>query len=164
MAGQLVSVIGRRQAVKYLSLGLLSMAVAACGGEKSGGGIKGAALTEFAAGQWVYSMGDQTGRLVIRKDSGWRLTDDAGWQAAGTWALKDGGITLQSEDFDGISTVEGVPGAVDDGYEGRQVWNFWDQQDKGGQFTTLSSYHAGVLFLELTNGSERLTIELRRVT
>ncbi|MET9933322.1 MULTISPECIES: hypothetical protein [unclassified Streptomyces] len=129
--GQVRRIVGRRDALKYGGLGLLSLALAACGGKKGDGGggrtsdgrpagatVTGAAVEAFARGTWNLSftppgeVNDEYARIEI-KGRRWSLDGD---DETGSFELTGGRLTVRVDgrSSENVWAGTGVPGTVRD--------------------------------------------------
>ncbi|MFD9792609.1 hypothetical protein ACFWXK_16835 [Streptomyces sp. NPDC059070] len=91
-----VRVLGRRTALRYLALGTMAGAVAACTGAGAAEGPRKEALKAFVKGEWTYrSNQDHQGVLTVKPDGHWSVTQWGGM--SGQWML-DGAVLSVSMD------------------------------------------------------------------
>lgn len=93
--GELAGLLGRRNALRYLGLGILGTVVSACSGNGSGGGPKAQAVRAFVKGTWSYESNQgHEGTLVVRDDGTWETTQ---WRGiSGRWTYEDGVVAVPS--------------------------------------------------------------------
>ncbi|MGW3514205.1 hypothetical protein [Streptomyces hydrogenans] len=126
---QVRRIVGRRDTFRYAGLGLLSLALAACGGKKDGSGggradgdgparatLAGAAVEAFARGAWRLGftpsgqVNDEYRRIEI---TGRRWSLDGG-DLTGTFALTGGWltVTVDGRSSENVWAGTGLPATV----------------------------------------------------
>ncbi|WP_237694276.1 hypothetical protein [Streptomyces sp. SID2563] len=125
---QLTKIVRRRDALRYGAVGLVTVALAACGRNKDSDGapgrpatkptVAGAALEAFVSGTWKLSYEprgqahDEWRRIEI-KGGRWSLD---GGDETGTYELAGSGLVVRFDgrDTDDVWAASGLPAAVGD--------------------------------------------------
>jgi hypothetical protein len=138
---QLSAVVGRRTALKYAGLGLVTAALTACGADGlpgSGGGPKKAMITAFVKGKWKIAAEGGTCVLTV-KDGTWAMSEgkapagsDGGMLTRpyfGTYQIDSGVLTVAVNERDDPGepdrgTGTALPEEVSDSEEFSASWSY----------------------------------------
>lgn len=129
--GQVEKTVGRRNALRYTGLGLVSLVLTACGGKKSGNGttnpeggksvratVTGAAVAAFARGSWDLAIrpkgqvNDEYTRISITGRT-WSLDDG---DVTGSYELtsRELVVTVNGQSSENVWVGKGLPDTVGD--------------------------------------------------
>ncbi len=95
-----VRLVGRRAAVRYLAVGTVAAVVSACGGSDGpASGPKAEALKAYAEGDWAMSSSaGREGTITVNADGTWSETVIGG--LSGKWQLGKEGLTVTMDGLD----------------------------------------------------------------
>lgn len=110
----LADVVGRRNLLRYLTVGVGSVVLSACSGNGSAGGVRTQALRAFLEGTWEWQanrdldVGERTSSGSVTIGNGtWSLPG-----MSGTWTYQGGTIDILNEGQGSYLKLLEVPGEV----------------------------------------------------
>ncbi|MFH8618643.1 hypothetical protein ACH4E8_26760 [Streptomyces sp. NPDC017979] len=110
----LAGVVGRRNLLRYLAVGVGAVVVSACSGNGSAGGVRAQALRAFLEGTWEWEANRDLD-VGERTTSGSITIGDGTWSLpvmSGTWTYTDGTLDILHEGQGSHLKLLEVPGEV----------------------------------------------------